>query len=64
MTTQADKVPSKIWISPVMVCGPKREMMPAKISRETPLPIPFSVMRSPIHMASAVPPARQMPMVI
>ena len=39
------------------------EMMPAKISREMPLPMPFSVMRSPIHMAIAVPAARQKPMV-
>ena len=42
----------------------KLEMMPAKIRRLMPLPMPFSVMRSPIHMASAVPAARQKPMVI
>ena len=37
------------------------EMIPAKISREIPLPMPFSVMRSPIHIAKAVPPAMVMP---
>ena len=40
------------------------EMMPAKISREMPLPMPFSVMRSPIHMAMAVPADRHIAMVI
>ena len=33
----------------------------AKISREMPLPMPFSVIFSPIHIASAVPPAMLMP---
>ena len=37
------------------------EMIPAKISSEMPLPRPFSVMRSPIHMARAVPPAMLTP---
>ena len=36
-------------------------MIPAKISSEMPLPSPFSVMRSPIHMARAVPPAMLTP---
>ena len=35
--------------------------MPAKISNEMPLPMPFSVMRSPIHIASAVPAAIERP---
>lgn len=33
----------------------------AKISRETPFPRPFAVIRSPIHMASAVPAAMLTP---
>ena len=37
------------------------EMIPTKISRLTPLPTPFSVIRSPIHIASAVPPAIHTP---
>ncbi len=41
----------------------KFAIMPAKIRRLMPLPRPFSVIRSPIHMARAVPVARQKPMV-
>ena len=37
------------------------EMIPAKMSMEMPLPMPFSVTRSPIHMAKAVPPAMLTP---
>ena len=37
------------------------EMIPAKISRDTPFPRPFAVIRSPIHMASAVPAAMLTP---
>ena len=38
-------------------CG-TRATMPAKIRKLMPLPMPRSVMSSPIHIASSVPPAR------
>src|SRR3989344_1227434 len=38
----------------LMLVG-RPETMPAKITRETPLPIPFSVISSPIHMRNIVP---------
>ena len=37
-------------------------MIPAKINSEMPLPTPFLVIRSPIHIDSAVPAAIEIPM--
>ena len=44
------------WM-PVKTSPGKLAMIPTKISSDTPLPMPFSVMRSPIHMVKAVPAA-------
>ena len=51
----------KAVLKPEMMPLNRLEMMPTKISREMPLPMPLSVMRSPIHMARAVPPAMDTP---
>ena len=37
--------------------------MPMNISMDMPLPMPFSVMRSPIHMARAEPAVRVRPII-
>ena len=38
----------------------RRETIPAKMMREMPLPMPFSVMDSPSHIRKAVPAVRMM----
>ena len=48
-------------VKPLTIPLNRLEMIPAKISRLMPLPIPFSVIRSPIHIARAVPPAMLTP---
>ena len=46
-----------------MIQSGTRLTMEAKISMEIPLPMPFSVIRSPSHMRNAVPAAEQTQMV-
>ena len=46
-----------------IIVGSTEETMEANIRNEMPLPMPLSVMRSPIHIRSAVPAVQQMPIV-
>ena len=61
--TMAPGTPWNTEATPLAMPLDRLEMIPVKISRETPLPMPSLVMRSPIHMARAVPPAMVTPMV-
>ena len=60
--TPAAVVPPAV-LKPLTMPLKRLDTIPTKISSEMPLPMPLSVIRSPIHMASAVPAAMHRPII-